>query len=222
MREVIKSHEIEYVESVGLKIGISIFEMAYIFGITGEKESTFSEIYKTTIRFKNSQYEGFRLNEDAYKKLLFIFEEYKLSKNKEKIDEQIKYNKPKLGKLFGINYSFWILYLILVLGFFSKSFGEDIEQKEFQYKFIYDVNKDICVDSTVYDTKFTYEELMNPKFVGEFQKRPGELVFINNNDEMYVFTDTLERCKNYRDYFISEMLKQLSNEESRIDSFNIE
>lgn len=222
MREVIKSHEIEYVESVGLKIGISIFEMAYIFGITGEKEATFSEIYKTTIRFKNSQYESFRLNEDAYKKLLFIFEEYKLSKNKEKTDEQIKYHKPKLGKLFGINYSFWILYIILILGFFSKSFGEDLEQKEFQYKFIYDVNKDICVDSAIYDTKFTYEELMNPKFVGEFQKRPGELVFINNNDEMYVFTDTLERCKNYRDYFISEMLKQLSNEESRIDSFNIE
>ena len=204
-----------------LAVGNLEIELNYLFAVNAVEVE--KEIFDIILRYKNSQYDMVRVNKNAYDLLKFninYFEISKIIKEQEKEEKQIKRSKSK--SFLGINYSFWILYLILVLGFFSKSFGEDLEQKEFQYKFIYDVNKDICVDSTVYDTKFTYEELMNPKFVGEFQKRPGELVFINNNDEMYVFTDTLERCKNYRDYFISEMLKQLSNEESRIDSFNIE
>ena len=56
--------------------------------------------------------------------------------------------------------------------------------------------------------------------MGEFPQRPGELVYINLDDEMYVFTDTIERCLAYQKYFIDEMNRQINDENNRYNDNN--
>lgn len=221
-KEVFCADNIAYNERLEkIEIGKSEFELEYVIGILSE-QMDISEYQKVTIRYKNSQYDIFYLDITGERKLKFILEEFQNKKLEEKL---LRKEKEPIKKFLGIHHSFWILYVILILGFVSKSFGADQLENKFEYEFIYDVNINKCVAIDSYKNKFSYQELNDPKFVGVFPKRPGELVFISLFDEMYVFTDTKERCKNYQKYFLEEMEKQLKEEESKIDefdSFNLE
>lgn len=223
MKRVLQNDDIRFDESTeSVFIGLSRYDINYVFGIVCEKESP--QIIKITVRFKNGMYDHFILNDVAVNKLMFIKGEWDERKKKEREDARIKqlngetFKKKLYFLRIGLNY--WILYLILIFGFCSKSFGAEgplagDRVEEFPYSYIYDVNLDKCVTVDAYSTKFSYDELKNPMFVGEFQQRPGELVFINKQDEMYVFTDTNIRCQNYRKYFLEEMEKQIKDEESK-------
>lgn len=229
-KEVFCANNIVYNEKLEkIEIGKSEFELEYVIGILSE-QMDISDYQKVTIRYKNSQYDIFYLDIAGERKLKFILEEFQNKKLEEKLLRKEKEahctgGKEPIKKFLGIHHSFWILYVILILGFKYKSFGADQLENKFEYEFIYDVNVNKCVAIDSYKNKFSYQELNDPKFVGVFPKRPGELVFISLFDEMYVFTDTEERCNNYQKYFLEEMEKQLKEEESKIDkfdSFNLE
>lgn len=251
IKNIIQKNDIRYIEESNLVyIGDAIIDGQYLFCINGERESSFSQIIKTVVRYKNNQYDNFRMNEEAYNKLVFIKETISIPKILETI--------PKKNKnFFGISKHFWILYIILILGFLSKSFGneepddysstgeeitreakvferpgyvtqsemrwkspkyETPKKEEFPFSFIYDVNNNRCGTLDEFSERFTYNEIRNPKVVAEFPQRPGEMVFINLKDEMFVFTDTLDRCISYQTYFLEELNKQITEDELKFSS----
>lgn len=121
------------------------------------------------------------------------------------------------------NSLFIILYLLIIMGGLTwlMAYEETNESnKKFEFNYVYDVNKNKCEDILKYKHEFSDYELSNPKFVGEFPQRPGELVYINLDDEMYVFTDTIERCLAYQKYFIDEMNRQINDENNRYNDNN--
>src|SRR5574344_1315878 len=193
-KEVFCANNIVYNKKLEkIEIGESELKIKYIFGIFPE-QMDISEYQKVTIRYKNSQYDDFYLDESRLKKLKIILEEFQNKKLEEKLlrkEKEALYTggKEPIKKFLGIHHSFWILYVILILGFKYQSFGADQLENKFEYEFIYDVNINKCASADYYKNKFSYQELNDPKFVGVFPKRPGELVFISLFDEMYVFTD---------------------------------
>ena len=118
--------------------------------------------------------------------------------------------------------SLFIILLIIMGGFTWLMAYEETDKpnKKFEFNYVYDVNKNKCEDILKYKHEFSDYELSNPKFVGEFPQRPGELVYINLDDEMYVFTDTIERCLAYQKYFIDEMNRQINDENNRYNDNN--
>ena len=202
-----------------LAVGNLEIELNYLFAVNAVEVE--KEIFDIILRYKNSQYDMVRVNKNAYDLLKFNINHFEISKTikeQEKEEKQIKRSKSK--SFLGINYNFWVLYIILIFGFMSAR-SEELNET-FDYKYVYDVNLDKCDNIENYRNKFTYQELSDPKFVGEFPKRPGELVFVSLSDEMYVFTDTELRCVEYQKYFIEEMIKQIKDAENQLDSFNFE
>lgn len=255
LRNIIQKNDIRYIEESNLiYIGDTIIDGQYLFCINGKKESSFSQIIKTIVRYKNNQYDNFLMSEEAYNKLVFIKETISVPKSPEIISKKNK-------SFFGISKHFWILYVILILGFLSKGFGneepddysstgeeitretkvferpgyvtqsemrwkkpkyDEPKKEEFPFSFIYDVNNNRCGTLDEFSERFTYNEIRNPKVVAEFPQRPGEMVFINLKDEMFVFTDTLDRCISYQTYFLEELNKQITEDELKFSSKKFE
>lgn len=122
---------------------------------------------------------------------------------------------------------FWILYIILIVGFCTKGFGSELsdvqaQKKDFPFTYIYDVNLDKCFSTNYYKNKFSYNDLKNPKLVVTFPQRPNELTLVLQNGEMYVFTLDEESCKLYRKRFIEDITKQNSIEDDRYKDIDID
>jgi hypothetical protein len=203
-----------------LAIGNLELNLNYLFAISAVEFE--KDLFNVTLRYKNSQYDIISMDKNAYDLLRFqygIIEAMKIEK--ESKEDELKVKQTKRRFFLGIGYNFWILYIILIIGFFSNIKGDVLQNQKFDYQYVYNVNQDTCLPIENYIGKFSYQELNDPKFVGEFPKRPGELVFISLFDEMYVFTDTETRCLEYQKYFIEEMEKQIREDESKVDPFNI-
>ena len=87
----------------------------------------------------------------------------------------------------------------------------------FEFRYIFDVDLDVCVTTDAYKNKFSYNDLKNPRLVVEFENRPGELTLITPTGEMYIFTDTLSHCEISRLKFREEMKKQNKAEENKYE-----
>ena len=231
IKEVIFENDIKLVDNNNsVSIGGTVIELkmisAIIFEYAGQIKSENQEevrryqINNTCLRYKNNQYDRIELEIEAYEKLMFIWELYKKRqihvKQHEK-DVQAEANKAKNIRisenerlLKQNNFLRWIIILL-----FALVFAQTIRAEGFNYKYIYDVNIDKCVPIDYYKYKFTYDDLKNPKLVAEFPHRPGELTLVTPNGDMYVFTDTEERCKAYRKHFIEEMFRQNKMDEDR-------
>lgn len=261
-KEAFVANAIVYNEKMEkIEIGESEVKLEYIIGIFPEQLDV-SDFQKVTIRYKNSQYDIFYLENAGLRKLKFILEEFQNKKLEEKLlrkEKEAHYisGKESTKKILGIHHSFWILYVILILGFLSKGFGneepddysstgeeitretkvferpgyvtqsemrwkkpkyDEPKKEEFPFSFIYDVNNNKCGTLDEFSERFTYNEIRNPKVVAEFPQRPGEMVFINLKDEMFVFTDTLDRCISYQTYFLEELNKQITEDELKFSS----
>lgn len=115
-----------------------------------------------------------------------------------------------------------LVFGMLVIGLTSLANEANESNKDFPYTSVYDVNKDVCVELKEYEHKFTYMEVKNSKLIVEFPQRPGEMIFVNSKNEMYVFNDTLEKCLSYRKHFLEEMEKQLKEEEENYKYSDLE
>ena len=87
----------------------------------------------------------------------------------------------------------------------------------FEFRYIFDVDLDVCITTDAYKNKFSYNDLKNPRLVVEFENRPGELTLITPTGEMYIFTDTLSHCEMSRLKFREEMKKQNKAEENKYE-----
>lgn len=77
--------------------------------------------------------------------------------------------------------------------------------------YIYDVETNICDIIENYNGKISIDDLNNPAFVGKFPQRPKEIVFVTQDERMYVFMETLNDCLDYQKHFLEEMEKQLND-----------
>ena len=97
-------------------IGESMIEMKYMFTIDPEPESTTSQVFKVTIRYKNHQYSTYIMNEMALSKLKVYWDEYLFEAKKIK-ERNIKEAKKSKHNVREIKIDAIILYVILILGF---------------------------------------------------------------------------------------------------------
>ena len=97
-------------------IGESMIEMKYMFTIDPEPESTTSQVFKVTIRYKNHQYSTYIMNEMALSKLKVYWDEYLFEAKKIK-ERNIKEAKKSKHNVREIKIDAIILYIILILGF---------------------------------------------------------------------------------------------------------
>lgn len=211
-----------------ITIGLSEFEIHYLYGFSVEPESPGSEILNVKIRFKNNaQSETIRMNIKAYDYIISIKETFLQSKEKHRREEHQRHapENKKSKVVGGIQIQFWILYIILILGFVSRSFGSelsDVQNQSFPYTYIYDVNIDKCVTTDYYKHKFSANDLKNPKLVAAFPQRPNELTLVLQSGEMYIFTKDEESCKLYRKKFLDDIIKQNRLEDDRYKNSEID
>lgn len=97
-------------------IGESMIEMKYMFTIDPEPESTTSQIFKVTVRYKNHQYSTYIMNEIALAKLKEYWDTYLVEAKKIK-ERNIKDAKKSKHNVREIKVDAIILYIILILGF---------------------------------------------------------------------------------------------------------
>lgn len=97
-------------------IGESMIEMKYMFTIDPEPESTTSQIFKVTVRYKNHQYSTYIMNEMALAKLKEYWDVYLVEAKKIK-ERNIKEAKKSKHNVREIKIDAIILYIILILGF---------------------------------------------------------------------------------------------------------
>lgn len=236
MRSVYKKGDISYNEDNGIIfIGINMIELKMIGSITAEVDS--GKIYKVTIRLKSNGYDVFIMNEEALeliKELKAEFEKKSIWRKNNITISNIKNRDGKrnlgiistfINSIFHIGLHWWILYIILIIGFTSKSYGSelsDVQNQNFPFTYIYDVNLDKCVTTDSYKGKFSFNDLKNPKAVLEFPQRPGELTLVLPNGDMYVFTLDKLGCQNYRAHFFEDMSRQNKMEDDRYKDIDID
>ena len=82
-------------------IGESMIEMKYMFTIDPEPESTTSQVFKVTIRYKNHQYSTYIMNEMALSKLKVYWDEYlfEAKKIKERNIKEAKKSKHNVREI---------------------------------------------------------------------------------------------------------------------------
>ena len=97
-------------------IGESMIEMKYMFTIDPEPESTTSQVFKVTVRYKNHQYSTYIMNEMALSKLKEYWDAYLVEAKKIK-ERNIKEAKKSKHNVREIKIDAIILYIILILGF---------------------------------------------------------------------------------------------------------
>lgn len=97
-------------------IGESMIEMKYMFTIDPEPESTTSQVFKVTVRYKNHQYSTYIMNEMALAKLKEYWDTYLVEAKKIK-ERNIKEAKKSKHNVREIKIDAIILYIILILGF---------------------------------------------------------------------------------------------------------
>lgn len=97
-------------------IGESMIEMKYMFTIDPEPESTTSQIFKVTVRYKNHQYSTYIMNEIALAKLKEYWDTYLVEAKKIK-ERNIKDAKKSKHNVREIKIDAIILYIILIFGF---------------------------------------------------------------------------------------------------------
>lgn len=214
-------------------IGVIILEYTRLIESESTEEVGRYQIHNTCIRYKTNYYDRIKLEKEAYEKLQFIWDLYKKrTEHKKQIDKaNFEHHLVKVKtlnkSLLEVNKQYkkiiwFLLFIILVLSFLPNLKADDqisksTQVEKFQYTFVYEVNIDKCQPLEAYNTqnKFTYWDIKNSKLVAEFPHRPGELIFISTNGDMYVFTDTEDRCLKFQKRFIDEMNKQNEDEENR-------
>ena len=97
-------------------VGESMIEMKYIFTIDPEPESTTSQVFKVTVRYKNHQYSTYIMNEIALAKLKEYWDTYLVEAKKIK-ERNIKEAKKSKHNVREIKIDAIILYIILIMGF---------------------------------------------------------------------------------------------------------
>lgn len=97
-------------------IGESMIEMKYMFTIDPEPESTTSQVFKVTVRYKNHQYSTYIMNEMALTKLKEYWDAYLVEAKKIK-ERNIKEAKKSKHNVREIKIDAIILYIILIFGF---------------------------------------------------------------------------------------------------------
>lgn len=207
-----------------LKIGLAVIELKAIAAIIPEtilEDDNPTQKYKVFIRYKSKNYETLYMNGSALEYMCEIWERYKENEIRKRFDNDQVIKSNRKNKIIGMIKYYLQLILItatLIAVLTTKSYGDD----KFPYTAVYDVNKDVCVNIDEYKNVFSYNEVKNSKLVAEFPQRPGELVFVNNKDEMYVFTDTLPHCLTYRTHFLEDVDKQMKEEESKYKYIDLE
>lgn len=223
MDTLIQKRDISVNDDV-LTIGLAKISLKAIAGIVPDQivlDKNSTHKFKVFIRYKSKNYETLYMNKAALEHLTETWEKLQIEDYEQKL-KNINENKTmRRDRVYGkIKYHLQLILITLTLiaVLSTRSYGDD----KFPYTAVYDVNKDLCSTTEEYKNIFSYHEVKNSKLVAEFPQRPGELVFINNRDEMYVFIDTLPHCLTYRTHFLEEVDKQMKEEESKYKYIDLE
>ena len=228
LKDYIYEEDIELLPNNMVKIGSSVLDFdrfgSIVFEYVGSiySDGTKNIIRNTIIRYKSNQSDRFQFEESAYEKLIFMWALFKskdkLEKEKSRLHHEnvISTRKIELDGEKRVNkiLKFFIAILIFIVAAQHVK-ADSLVPANFPFTYIYDVNTNKCVHESAYRTKFSWHDLSNPKLVAEFPNRPGELVYVTPGGDMYVFTDTEERCRAYKKHFIEEMIRQNKLDEDR-------